>query len=232
MAKNSTSRGIIKDIAIIAIGIAIIFIVIQAVFGFGSNPFYVVASGSMVPELEKHDIIVVQGNIPFEEIEIGDIIVFDRPSDHNKVIVHRVVAILDDEPKTIKTKGDANSGSIPGTDFPITEEEYLGKTVATIPQVGFVLQFIQPPVNYILIAIVVGILIVKQMTKNKDEKEITFLKSDEPEEDVKNISDIDKIQKDSEYSDHAEKSDTEEEISEKDDKDSDKKEKSDKSKKE
>ena len=232
MTKNSTSKGVIKDIAIIAIGIVIIFIVIQAVFGFGSNPFYVVASGSMIPELQVHDIIVVQGNIPFDEIEIGDIIVFDRPSDHNKVIVHRVVEILGDDPKTLKTRGDANSGSIPGTDFPITEEEYLGKTVATIPQVGFVLQFIQPPVNYILIAIVIGILIVKQMTKNKDEKEINFLKSDEPQEDAENISDIDKIQKDSEYSDHVEKSDTEEEINKEDDKDSDKKEKSDKSKKE
>ena len=30
----------------------------------------------------------------FEEIEIGDIMVFDRPSDHNRVIVHRVVEIL------------------------------------------------------------------------------------------------------------------------------------------
>lgn len=224
MAKNSTSRGIIKDIAIIAIGIAIIFIVIQVVFGFGSNPFYVVASGSMVPELQVHDIIVVQGNIPFEDIEIGDIIVFNRPSDHNKVIVHRVVTILDDDPKTLKTKGDANSGSIPGTDFPITEEEYLGKTVATLPQVGFVLQFIQPPINYILITIVIGILIVKQITKNKNEKEdITFLDSDESKEDGKNISDIDKIQKDPEYANHDEKPDNEEKSEDNnDDKKSDK----------
>ena len=86
----------------------------------------------MIPELQVHDIIVVQGNIPFEDIEIGDIIVFNRPSDHNKVIVHRVVTLLDDDPKTLRTKGDANTGSIPGTDFPITEEEYIGKVVATL----------------------------------------------------------------------------------------------------
>ena len=73
---------------------------------------------------------------PFEDIEVGDIIVFDRPSDHNRVIVHRVASILDDDPKTIRTKGDANPGSIPGTDFPITEEEYLGKVACsyTLPQ--------------------------------------------------------------------------------------------------
>ena len=44
-----------------------------------------------------------------------------------RVIVHRVVSILDDNPKTIRTQGDANPGSIPGTDFPITEEEYIRK---------------------------------------------------------------------------------------------------------
>ena len=106
MAKKSTSKGIIKDVAIVVIAIAVIFVSLQVAFGFGSNPFYVVASGSMIPELQVHDIIVVQGNIPFEDIEIGDIIVFNRPSDHNKVIVHRVVTILDDDPKTLRTKGD------------------------------------------------------------------------------------------------------------------------------
>ena len=211
MTKKSTSKGIIKDVAIVVIAIAVIFVSLQVAFGFGSNPFYVVASGSMIPELQVHDIIVVQGNIPFEDIEIGDIIVFNRPSDHNKVIVHRVVTILDDDPKTLRTKGDANTGSIPGTDFPITEEEYLGKTVATIPQVGWILQFIQPPINYILIAIVVGILIVKQMTKKKNEKENLFSDSTYPDrqENTEEVTDIDKIQKDSEYSSHAERSDDE-----------------------
>ena len=231
MAKNSTSKGIIKDVAIIVIGIAVIFVILQVLFGFGTNPFYVVASGSMIPELQVHDIIVVQGNIPFEEIQIGDIIVFNRPSDHNKVIVHRVVTILEDDPKTLRTKGDANTGSIPGTDFPITEEEYLGKTVATIPQVGWILQFIQPPVNYILIAIVIGILIVKQFTKKKEDKDITRLDpmDSEDKEDSGKISDIDKIQKDSEYSDYTEKIDENkkdkidsDESSKKDKKDSDK----------
>ena len=208
MTKKSNSRGFIKDIAIVAIAIAVIVVSLQVVFGFGSNPFYVVASGSMIPELQVDDIIVVQGNIPFEDIEIGDIIVFNRPSDHNKVIVHRVVTISDDDPKTIRTKGDANSGSIPGTDFPITEEEYLGKTVAKIPQVGWFLKFIQPPVNWILIAIVVGIIIVKQMTKKKSEKELTLEDPlDSENQDNAELGDIDKIQKDSEYSEHTEKSD-------------------------
>ena len=134
---------------------------------------------------------------------------FNRPSDHNRVIVHRVASILDDDPKTIRTQGDANPASIPGTDFPITEEEYIGKVEHIIPQVGYVTQLLKPPVNYVIIAIVIGVMIIKQMIKKKDEKELTFddpLDSDNPNT-IEELSDIDKIEKDTEYSDSKEKSD-------------------------
>ena len=126
MAKRSFSKGIIKDIIIVGVGVLIIWIGLQIAFGT-QNPFYVVASGSMIPVLQVYDVLIVQGHESFEDIEIGDIIVFNRPSDHNRVIVHRVASILDEDPRTIRTKGDANPGSIPGTDFPITEKEYIGK---------------------------------------------------------------------------------------------------------
>ena len=135
MTKISVSKGVLKDIIIVGIGVLVIWIGLQVAFGT-PNPFYVVASGSMIPVLQVHDVLIVQGHEPFEEIEVGDIIVFNRPSDHNRVIVHRVDSIMVEEPKTIKTKGDANPGSIPGTDFPITEEEYIGKVDYTIPPSG------------------------------------------------------------------------------------------------
>ena len=158
MAKRSVSKGIIKDILIVGLGVLVIWISLQLVFGT-ENPFYVVASGSMIPELLVYDVLIVQGNDPFEDVEIGDIIVFNRPSDHDRVIVHRVASIIDDA-KTLRTKGDANPSSIPGTDFPITEEEYIGKVAYVVPQVGYVTQILKPPTNYIIIAIVIGIIIV------------------------------------------------------------------------
>jgi len=164
LAKKAISKGVIKDILIVAVGVLVIWIGLQVAFGT-QNPFYVVASGSMIPVLEVYDVLVVQGHEPFEEIEIGDIIVFNRPSDHNRVIVHRVVSIIDDDPKTIRTQGDANPASIPGTDFPITEEEYIGKVEYILPQVGYVTQLLKPPTNYIIIAIVIGIMVIKQFTK-------------------------------------------------------------------
>jgi signal peptidase len=211
LAKISVPKGVIKDIVIVGVGVLAIWFGLQLASGT-ENPFYVVASGSMIPVLEVYDVLLVQGHTPFEDIEIGDIIVFDRPSDHNRVIVHRVVSITDDDPKTLRTKGDANPASIPGTDFPITKEEYIGKVEYIAPQIGYVTQFLKPPINYIIIVVVIGIMIVKQITKKKKEKENKFSESlDSDNQDTnKELSDIDKIEKDSEYSEHIEKSDTSE----------------------
>jgi len=220
LAKRTIPKGVIKDIIIVGVGVLVIWIGLQAAFGT-QNPFYVVASGSMIPVLEVYDVLIVQGHEPFEDIEKGDIIVFNRPSDHDRVIVHRVVSVIDDDPKTLRTKGDANPASIPGTDFPITEEEYIGKVVYTLPQVGYVTQLLKPPINYVIIAIVIGVMIVKQITKKKKKETILSdsLDSENPDT-VEELSDIDKIEKDSEYSEHVEKSDiTEEKKVESDDKD-------------
>jgi len=209
LVKKSISKGVIKDIIIVGVGVLVIWFSLQFAFGT-ENPFFVVASGSMIPELQVYDVLIVQGHTSFEDIEVGDIIVFDRPSDHNRVIVHRVVSITDDDPKTLRTKGDANPASIPGTDFPVTQEEYIGKVEYTIPQVGYVTQFLKPPINYVIIVVVIGIMIVKQMTKKKKEKETTSSDPLEPrnQDTIEELSDIDKIEKDSEYSEHIEKSET------------------------
>lgn len=206
MAKKSISKGIIKDIIIVGVGVLVIWIGLQVAFGT-QNPFYVVASGSMIPVLEVYDVLIVQGHEPFEDIDVGDIIVFNRPSDHNRVIVHRVASILEDDPKTIRTKGDANPASIPGTDFPITEEEYIGKVAYTLPQVGYVTQLLKPPINYIIIAVVVGVMVAKQVIKKKNEKELAL-----DSETVEELSDINKIEKDSEYSEHVKKAEDDEEL--------------------
>ena len=211
MGKKSVSKGVIKDIVIVAVGVLVIWIGLQIAFGT-QNPFYVVASGSMIPVLEVYDVLIVSGHEPFDELVVGDIIVFDRPSDHNRVIVHRVASILDEDPRTIRTKGDANPASIPGTDFPITEEEYIGKVAYTLPQVGYITQLLKPPINYVIIAVVIGIMIVKQFTKRKREKELSFedpMDSDNPDT-IEELSDINKIEEDTEYSESTELENVEE----------------------
>ena len=200
MAADSI-RGIVKDVIIIAACVAVIWIGITAYFG-AQNPIYVVSSGSMYPELAMHDIIVISGHVPFEDVKIGDIIVFDRPKDHDKVIVHRVVAVVDDNPKTLRTKGDNNQNSIVGTDYPITKEEYIGTVVHVIPQVGFITKILQPPINYIIIAVIIGVMIIRQIVKNKKKALMEQIKTElEINDSRESQSDerVDRLSNDAEY---------------------------------
>lgn len=201
MAKGS-GKGWIKDIIIVGIGVLIIWVGLQIVFGT-QNPFYVVSSGSMIPELQVFDVLVVQGNDPFESVEVGDIIVFNRPAGQDRVIVHRVAAIIDDDPLSIRTKGDANPASIPGTDFPITEEEYIGKVAYVIPQIGYVTRILTPPINYIIIGIIIVVMVVKQISKGRKEHELSDSfefdsKDDNNPKDPSSTEELDKFQKDKE----------------------------------
>lgn len=205
LTKKSLSKNIIKDVIIVALGVIIIWIGLQLAFGT-ENPFYVVASGSMIPELQVYDVLVVSGHVPFEDIKIGDIIVFDRPTGHDRVIVHRVVSITDDDPKTIRTKGDNNVASIPGTDFPITENEYIGRVEYKIPQIGYVTQILKPPTNYILIVLVIGIMIVKEIIKRKNVRELSLTDplKEKDSDTLEDASDLKSLEKDSAYSKHTE----------------------------
>ena len=185
MGKSST-KNLIKDAIIIVVAIAIVWLGLQAVFGT-ANPFYVVSSGSMIPVLQVYDVIVVEGNTPFEDVEKGDIIVFYSPKLYEqgkeRVIVHRVSLLMGEDPKIVRTKGDANPASIAGTDYPITEKEYLGKVEHVVPQVGYITQILQPPINYIIIAVIIGVMVVKHFAgKEKKKIEFQYTKDDSSED--------------------------------------------------
>ena len=209
MGSNST-KNLVKDVVIVIVAIAVIWIGLQVIFGT-ANPFYVVSSGSMIPTLEIYDVIVVEGNTPFQDIKKGDIIVFYSPAKYElgeeRVIVHRVDSIMSDEPKIIQTKGDANPRSMKNVDYPITEEIYLGKVEYVIPQVGYATQILQPPINYIIIAIIIGIMIAKQVYKKK--KEPVFQNTDKVVETDQNQSEkIEDIKSDSAYTTNIEETET------------------------
>ena len=185
---------------IIAVAIAVIWLGLQAVFGT-ANPFYVVSSGSMIPALEVYDVIVVEGNTPFEDVEKGDIIVFYSPKLYEqgkeRVIVHRVSLDLStDEQKIVRTKGDANPSSIAGTDYPITEKEYLGKVEYVIPQVGYITQILQPPINYIIIAVIIGVMVVKHFA-DKEKKKMKFQYTKDSSEVIESVDTLEKNQEQS-----------------------------------
>jgi signal peptidase len=154
-------KNIVRDVVIVFGCLTVIWIGLQVYHG-ATQPFYIVSDDAMYPELKKYDIIVITGHKAFEDVKVGDIIVFDRPKDHNKVIVQRVAAIVDDDPRVLKTKGGN----------PITEKEYIGTVIHVIPGAGYITKILQPPIIYIMIAAIVGIIVVveKQILKNKNKK--------------------------------------------------------------
>jgi signal peptidase I len=158
-------RKEIKYVIVLAVGITIILLGFWFVFG-QLNPFYVVASGSMIPNLNINDYVIVSHNVPFNSLKVGDIIVFKTygtdDSGQHITIVHRVAEIITDPingQKVIRTKGDANPDSIPGADYPIFEQNYIGKVVYVIPRLGVITNVFHPPTNYILIGLIlVGLI--------------------------------------------------------------------------
>jgi signal peptidase I len=106
------------------------------------NLTYILIGNSMYPDIRSNDGVVVDSHISFNNLSVGDIIVFNSYDTINTgqhiVIIHRVVQIINDGrgDRIIKTKGDANPDSIPGMDYPIFQQNYMGKVVSVIPQLG------------------------------------------------------------------------------------------------
>ena len=155
----------VKDVIIIGIGVLVVWLGIY--FVFGANPFYVVSSGSMEPVLKVNDVLIVRDGGAWQDLTIGDIIVFNRPEGGDRVIVHRIVDIdMDaDGERIVRTQGDANPASIPGTDYPIRQDDYIGKVIYVVPGIGVITKVISPPVNYIIIAIILAILFFNRLGK-------------------------------------------------------------------
>lgn len=83
----------------------------------------------MEPNLHADSLVFVNEKFDYEALEIGDIIIYERPSDE-LLIIHRVIEITEDG---VYTKGDAN----PVEDgICITPDIFIGKCVYVVPKVG------------------------------------------------------------------------------------------------
>jgi signal peptidase I len=102
----------------------------------GHNSFYVIQSDTMLPTLRKGNILGVENHTSFNDLKIGDIIVFKSPGEREdtgqpELIVHRVkqMYVTPQGERVIRTKGDANPHSIYLIDYPVTSDKYIGKVL-------------------------------------------------------------------------------------------------------
>ena len=161
----------IFQIITIGIGFAVILMFLIPRL-FGVIPF-IVLSGSMEKEIKTGSIAYVNTNVKREEIEVGDIIAF---SIGKSQVTHRVFSINEDN--TFTTKGDANDTvDLNNVKF----QNYKGKTVFSIPYLGYVLRFMQTKVGYCIIILLVlfnliFLIFTKDDTKSKRNKKMTEVK--------------------------------------------------------
>lgn len=174
----------VRILVFILAPLTIVGLCIAIIFALGFPPkFYVVVSESMIPTLRTGDAILISSDdatcSTFNCLKVGDIIVFEpnsrsKDSQPGEIIVHRVQAIgIDaDNQRVLRTKGDANPNSIETVDYPITENQYVGKVIYVIPYLGVILMyfdllarvFIQP-VLYIIIGAVVATVLLLEYQK-------------------------------------------------------------------
>ena len=154
---------------------------------FGYTIFSV-ATGSMRPTLEVHDIIIVKIT---DDIKVGDIITYH---DNKDFITHRVVSNNDD---VFITKGDYNNTE----DNPIDSSKIVGKMVCKISNLGVFGEILLTPKVFVSVVITLFLFMVSfsyvpkkkletKETDNKDNKDtlVTCVQSSVNPSDVKKIS--------------------------------------------
>jgi signal peptidase I len=146
-------------VAILLVALAMslaLLIIAQRVF----NPFHVVVSNSMSPQIKTGDAVVIK-DIETQNVKLGDVIIFHDPEDRSNLIIHRVVNIEDQGGvKFYSTKGDNNAEP---DNWKISMGEVIGGVSVTLPGFGSFLDFVTTARGYtsmIVIPAAASLLIV------------------------------------------------------------------------
>ena len=119
-----------------------------------------VISGSMEPNLPTWSLCFIDTRISYDEIQTGDIVVYNRRSDDMRII-HRVIEI---EPEGMITKGDANSVS---DGLSVGRDNLYGKSLFHIPYLGYLGRFAQKPIVKISIIICLLALLITDLVAGR-----------------------------------------------------------------
>jgi signal peptidase I len=160
------AKLIIKFIqgGLIVVVICVVALLILGHFGYVDTvkPF-VVQSGSMEPSVPTASIVF---SLPQSSYQQGDIITFHPNGNTNQSVTHRVEFKLypdgvDGEP-VFMTAGDANKDV---DNWEVRQEHIIGKTVLTVPLLGYLVDFAKKPEGFILLVIVPATIVIYEELK-------------------------------------------------------------------
>lgn len=119
--------------------------------------FYIVYSGSMMPEIEVGELLIVSKQKEYKE---QDIITFRK---NDKIITHRIVK----NGEEIITKGDNNNVE----DTPIKSENIIGKVIYHSKVLGILYMVFLKPIILIYVLILIFITIYEKYKKVEEVNE-------------------------------------------------------------
>lgn len=158
-------KVILNAIMTIIITLGTIFIILYII---GIQPF-VIESGSMEPQIQTGSVCFINKLVKYDEIKVNDIIAFKLPTGDS--VTHRVVSVTNEG---FRTKGDNNDVE---DGIYTTENNYIGKNIFSIPNVGYAVKLVQTTRGKIILGTVIVILFLSAFligkpskTKNKQEK--------------------------------------------------------------
>lgn len=125
--------------------IVTVIVVVLLLAACGIKP-YITISGSMEPSIQTGSVCFVNTKAEYDEIQEGDVIAFETST--GKKVTHRVISISE---KGMETKGDANDVS---DGISTTHENFFGKTVFSVPYIGYGLVYLQQPKNAAIVAVI------------------------------------------------------------------------------
>lgn len=159
---QATARTGIRVLGLLVLVLAVAPFVLYAVpAAAGAQGSYVVLSGSMEPAIGTGDVVFVYAADP-QSVQVGDVVTFNRDGTRTP-ITHRVIGIeqWDGDPTglALQTMGDANEDAdaslVPGSAVigvvPQATLPLLGETVLRAPKMGYVIQFTNTDLGFVLL---------------------------------------------------------------------------------
>lgn len=123
---------------------------------------YTIISGSMNPSIKVYDVVISVNENDLSKIKVGDIITFISTWEVNYglTVTHRVVGITKNTAGEYQftTKGDSNQSA---DGAPVTQENFVGKVVMRIPQLGRLQFFLATRIGWFVVIFIpaLGVII-------------------------------------------------------------------------
>lgn len=122
-----------------------------------------VQTGSMEPTIPTYSVCLVTTRVNYDDLAVGDIVVYARPSD-GRQIIHRVVELTDGG---AITKGDANYSD---DGVSVTPENLYARYIAHIPGGARVFNAMLSPAGLVVVLLLAAALILPDVVGRRRRK--------------------------------------------------------------